>query len=51
MRIWVVCWIGYHNRLRCESVFYTDYHADQYARALRMNGVPDVRIDCRTVAD
>ena len=31
-------WTITHGKCRCE--FYTDYHADQYARALESNGTP-----------
>lgn len=33
MRIWIS-----FGSLR--NVFYTDYHAEQFARALRLNGTP-----------
>ena len=31
-------WIIKHGT--CRLWFWTDYHADQYARALRLNGTP-----------
>ena len=44
MSLWLVRWIGFHDGLPCMRVYYTEHHAEQFARALRLNGVPNVTV-------
>ena len=42
--MWKVTWIGYWTREACTRIYATEHHAEQMARALRLNGIPDVMV-------
>lgn len=40
----VVEWIGYHDGIVRRHTFYAEHHAEQFAKAITLNGVPGVSV-------